>query len=226
MFALRLGLALILGVIMGLERQLHQKMAGMRTNALVSCAAAAFSMIGLMDSGMGNVSRIVGQIISGVGFLGAGVIFKEGMNVHGLNTAATVWCSAAVGALAGFGYPQYAIITTVAVILTNLGLRPLAARLQPAIVGTEVNYHVELTCAAQEETQIRALLLNSVDRNHLTLTALQSEDGASAGRVKVSAAIHAKTRNDTCLEELVARITLEPNVYSVSWRLELPTVVE
>src|SRR5260370_991108 len=104
-FLLRMGLALILGAIMGLERQWHQRMAGTRTNALVSTAAAAFAMLGLMLSGEGSASRIIGQIVSGVGFLGAGVIFKEGGSIHGLNTPATVWFSASVAPLSALGYP-------------------------------------------------------------------------------------------------------------------------
>src|SRR5260221_1732450 len=107
-FALRLGIALILGTVVGLERQYHHRMAGTRTNALVSVAAAAFAMIGISLSETGSDSRVIGQIVSGVGFLGAGVIFKEGGTVHGLNTAATIWCSAAVGALAGISVPLYA----------------------------------------------------------------------------------------------------------------------
>src|ERR1700693_2641650 len=92
-FAMRMGLALLLGALMGLERQWHQRMAGTRTNALVATAASSATMIGIVIAAPAGPSRIVGQIVTGIGFLGAGVIFKEGGTVHGLNTAATVWCS-------------------------------------------------------------------------------------------------------------------------------------
>lgn len=223
-FVVRLGMALVLGAIMGLERQLHQRMAGTRTNGLVAAAAAAFTMIGLLDSGVGNVSRIVGQIVSGIGFLGAGVIFKEGMNVHGLNTAATVWCSAAVGALSGLGHWEYALSMSALVIVTNVLLRPLAYRLHPAIRGAETNYHFELTCSSNDEARLRALILSTLDRNHLTLSGLTSEDEGSGARVRISAAIRAATRNDQCLEELVSRVSLEPSVSAVTWRVEAPVV--
>jgi putative Mg2+ transporter-C (MgtC) family protein len=108
-FSMRMGLALVLGALMGLERQWHQRMAGTRTNALVATAASAFTMIGLVVADPTGASRIVGQIVTGIGFLGAGVIFKEGGTVHGLNTAATVWCSAAVGSLCGIGQWQYGV---------------------------------------------------------------------------------------------------------------------
>src|SRR5258708_32076246 len=103
-FALRLWLAIGMGAIVGLERQWRQRMAGTRTNALVSAGAAAFVMCGLLlDNDPTARGRIVSYVVSGVGFLGAGVIFKDGANVRGLNTAATIWCSATIGALSGLG---------------------------------------------------------------------------------------------------------------------------
>jgi uncharacterized membrane protein YhiD involved in acid resistance len=99
-FAIRLLLALAMGATVGLERQLRQRMAGTRTNALVAAGAAAFVMCGLLlDNDPSARGRIVSYVVSGVGFLGAGVIFKDGASVRGLNTAATIWCSAAIGAL-------------------------------------------------------------------------------------------------------------------------------
>jgi len=101
--ALRLGLALVLGSAIGIERQWQQKMAGLRTNALVALGASGFVVFsGLV--GEGDPIRIAAQVVTGIGFLGAGVILREGVNVHGLNTAATLWCSAMVGTIAGAGF--------------------------------------------------------------------------------------------------------------------------
>ena len=109
-------------------------MAGTRTNALVAAGAAAFVMCGLLlENDPSARGRIVSYVVSGVGFLGAGVIFKEGGNVRGLNTAATIWCSAAIGALSGLGALNLALVLAVTVLLANMGLRPLAYRLHPAI---------------------------------------------------------------------------------------------
>jgi len=103
-FAVRLGAALMMGVCVGLERQWRQRMAGTRTNALVAAGAAAFVMCGFMvrDNSCGE-AQIVSYVVSGIGFLGAGVIFKDAGSVRGLNTAATIWCSAAIGALSWTG---------------------------------------------------------------------------------------------------------------------------
>ena len=131
-FLFRLGAALLMGVCVGLERQWRQRMAGTRTNALVAAGAAAFVMCGFMvrDNSRGE-SQIVSYVVSGIGFLGAGVIFKDAGSVRGLNTAATIWCSAAIGAISGLGNPLHALVLTGAVLLTNIVLRPLAYRLIP-----------------------------------------------------------------------------------------------
>ena len=93
--------AFVLGTLIGAERQYRQRTAGLRTNALVAIGAAAFTDLGQRLGGDVESIRVIAYVVSGIGFLGAGVIMKEGMNVRGLNTAATLWCSAAVGAIAG-----------------------------------------------------------------------------------------------------------------------------
>jgi len=99
--AIRLGIALLIGAIIGFERQWRQRMAGLRTNALVSLGAAGFVVFSTSVSGDDSPTRVAAQIVSGIGFLGAGVILREGINIRGLNTAATLWCSAMVGTFAG-----------------------------------------------------------------------------------------------------------------------------
>jgi len=227
-FVTRLGIALILGAVVGLERQWHQRMAGTRTNALVAAAAAAFAMIGISLGGdaSANASHVIGQIVSGVGFLGAGVIFKEGGTVHGLNTAATVWCSASVGALAGIGYPLYSLEVTDAVLVTNIALRPLAYKWGPGKQTLETNYQLELTCGLKDEAQLRALLLPAVESNHLAITSLASQLLEPGDRVRVTAELKAPKRNDETIEQLVARISLEVAIIGASWRVETPLAIE
>src|ERR1700692_4983342 len=116
-FALRLSLAIGMGPMVGLEREWRQRMAGTRTNALVAAGAAAFVMCGfLLGDDPSARGRIVSYVVSGVGFLGAGVIFKDGANVRGLNTAATIWCSAAMGALSGLGSAHLALVLAASVL--------------------------------------------------------------------------------------------------------------
>ena len=123
-FLLKNGAAIFAGLLMGLERQFKGKPAGLKTNMLVALGASGFIIISLlfMNSGGTDMTRIVGQVVVGVGFLGAGVILhgKEGKEVEGLATAATIWCSAAAGCFAGFGLFLPLLIFTLFVVLINL----------------------------------------------------------------------------------------------------------
>lgn len=123
-FVLRVVIAAGVGASVGLERQWSNKSAGLRTNTLVSLGAAIFVITSILTTQeTGDPSRVIGQVVSGMGFLGAGVIFRHGVNVQGLTTAATLWCSAALGTLAGLGYFTFAIICAVFVISINLSFK-------------------------------------------------------------------------------------------------------
>jgi len=220
-FFLRLGAALLMGAVVGLERQWRQRMAGTRTNALVAAGASAFVMCAFMvrDTSRSE-AQIVSYVVSGVGFLGAGVIFKDAGSVRGLNTAATIWCSAAIGAISGLGQPLHALILAAAVLSTNLVLRPIAYRLHPVQSSggeQEIAYSFELVCRPEDEAHMRALMLQGMSRSALTLIALRSEDIEGTNKLKVTARITGLGRQDEALEQLVVRLSLEPGVSSVSW---------
>ena len=119
-FAIRLLASILAGGFVGLERQRNNKSAGLRTNTLVALGACIFVLINVKLTGVGgDPTRIIGQIVTGVGFLGAGVILHHGGNIHGLTTAATICCSAAVGSLAGLGLFWETLICTLAVVIVN-----------------------------------------------------------------------------------------------------------
>ncbi len=120
-----LALAFLLGTLIGTERQWRQRSAGLRTTTLVATGAAAFADMGLRLRGVEGATQIIAYVVSGIGFLGAGVILKDGTNIRGLNTAATLWCSAAVGAFAGSGLLAEAVALTAFVLAGNTLLRPL-----------------------------------------------------------------------------------------------------
>lgn len=124
-FIVRLFVAAGAGMLLGLERQFQQKSAGLRTNMLVALGSALYVMISLHlveSNASGDPSRVVGQVVTGIGFLGAGVILQQGTNVRGLTTAATIWCSSAVGCLAATGrFLETAIVTGI-IIFINLML--------------------------------------------------------------------------------------------------------
>lgn len=112
-------LAMALGYLIGLEREWHGKVVGTRTISLIAIGSALYVLMSPSIVG-GDNSRIIAQVVSGIGFLGAGIIFKTGDTVRGLTTAATVWCAAAIGCLCGYGMFAEAVVGTIAVMTVNL----------------------------------------------------------------------------------------------------------
>jgi putative Mg2+ transporter-C (MgtC) family protein len=220
--ALRLAVALLLGSLIGFERQWNQKMAGLRTNALVALGSCGFVVFSVLV-GQGDPTRVAAQVVTGIGFLGAGVILREGINVHGLNTAATLWCSAMVGTFAGAGYLLPSLVAAVFVVGTNLFLRPLVRRVNRftiTAVDAETQYTVEIVCKAADEAQMRSVLLQALSHAGLGLRRLDSQDVADASKVTVTAQAVAAKRNDAALEQIVGRLSLEPNVSAATWQVD------
>lgn len=229
----RAAVALLLGGVVGAERQWRSRMAGLRTNALVTLGAAMFEMLALFlarsptalhEPGM-DFTRVTAYIISGVGFLGAGVIIRDGVNVRGINTAATIWCSAAVGALCGTGYLLPAAIAAVAVLTGHVALRPIAHLIdrQPVDQASEVetSYRFEAVCRAADEAHVRALVTQAVSASQFHLRAVRSEDlELGEDRVRVTAELEGTGRDDLALEGAVSRLSLEPAVSAVSWTVD------
>src|SRR5271169_3325131 len=153
--------AFVLGTLIGAERQYRQRGGGLRTHVLVAVGAATFVDIGMHLNGNVGATQIIAYVVSGVGFLGAGVIMKEGSNVWGLNTAATLWCSAAVGACAGADLAFEAVALTGFVLAGNTLLRPLVNAINRAPIteaATEAIYEVRLTTSPEHLDETRELL--------------------------------------------------------------------
>lgn len=226
-FAIRLIVAFILGGLVGAERQWRQRTAGLRTNCLVAVGSAMFVMMGGLVGGPdGSQGRVAAYVVSGIGFIGGGVILKEGFTIRGLNTAATLWCTAAIGTLAGLGQTLLCFMGTLAVLAANLLLRPLAQRINRASVQSPeevVLYVFECVCRASDEGQIRALLLQNIGPTPLLLYALHSEDEEGTNRVKVKAHVKSMGRKDNLLEQIVTRLSLEPGVTTIRWEIVSPT---
>jgi putative Mg2+ transporter-C (MgtC) family protein len=218
--AISLGMATLMGACIGFERQWRQRMAGLRTNTLVAIGAASFVIFEGLFPDDGSPTRVAAQVVSGIGFLGAGIIFREGLHVTGLNTAATLWCSAAVGLLAGSGHPRHAALATAFVVLVNLTLRPLVRFINRQPISqaeTDFHYRVRVVCRNPEEAHIRALLLQSTSNGQLSLRRLDSTDLEESGRVEVTAQLTSQSKSDTVLEQVVGRLSLEPTVSAASW---------
>ncbi len=205
-----------LGAAIGLERQWRQRLAGLRTNTLVALGAATFIVFSRVLSDDSSVARVGAQVVSGIGFLGAGVIFKEGLNVRGLNTAATLWCSAAVGLLAGAGFPLYGALCATLVVASNLILRPLVRAINRQPVDTsevELTYLVSIVCRAADAPHVRSLLVQELANTpDIQFSELDSSAVEGADRVEVTAKIASHKRRDIALEYVVARLAGESGV--------------
>ena len=155
----------MLGTLIGAERQYRQRSAGLRTNVLVALGAAAFVDLGERVGGSGS-TQVMAYVVSGIGFLGAGAIMKEGVNIRGLNTAATLWCSAAVGAAAGAALLAEAALLTVLVIAGNTLLRPLVNAINRIPIderASEATYEVRLTTTPEAAAEAREALVEALE---------------------------------------------------------------
>lgn len=133
----RLLLAAGLGATLGFERELRQKSAGLRTNILIAVGSALFTLLSveLAATTGADVTRIAAQIVTGIGFLGAGAIMRTRDGVHGLTTAATVWVNSAIGMAAGAGEYHLALITTAVTVIVLIVLSPIEAALDRRLFG-------------------------------------------------------------------------------------------
>lgn len=219
--AINLFVALGCGALIGSERQVRQRMAGLRTNALVALGAAGFVIFSQLFPTEVSPTRVAAQVVSGIGFLGAGIIFRDGFNVHGLNTAATLWCSAAMGLMAGAGFWAFAGVMTGMVVFVNLGLRPLVKWLKKktnAGVPMLRHYSIALTGQTAQEAEIRALLLRTlaIGGLHVSEIALAPAEG---DLLELTAVVTGEGFADPVLEQVAARLAAEPGLRRVRWQV-------
>lgn len=221
-FTLRLAVGLGCGALIGLERQWRARMAGLRTNALVAAGATLFVLYAV-DAGDSSSTRVASYVVSGVGFLGGGVILREGFNVRGLNTAATLWCSAAVGVLAAAGDIAFALIGTVAIIGTHLLLRPLGRLIDrdQHIEEDEPQapYEVQVICRPKSEKYLRAQIVQHTAGNDLVLRGIHTGHSGD-DKIALTATMLSDSRAPDRLERLVGELSLQPGVYAVHWHAE------
>ncbi len=220
-FAGNVAAAMLMGVVLGLERQYRGHPAGLRTNALVCMGAAMFVSLTRLFDDASAPTRMASYIVSGIGFLGGGVIIREGLNVRGMNTAATLWCCAAVGTLAGSGFAAYALVGTVAILAVHVGLRPLAHWIdekRKVSPGVECLYRLRVVCSERDQAVIRTILMRHVNsKPKMVIQGIATQDTDQPDRVAIAVDIYSTERNDRAMEELMERLNIEPGATAVSW---------
>jgi putative Mg2+ transporter-C (MgtC) family protein len=220
-FAINIGAAFLMGGAIGVERQFGQHPAGLRTNILVCVGAAIFVSLSLMMDHVADPTRIAGQVASGIGFLGGGVILREGFTVRGMNTAATLWCTAAIGTLAGGGLVLHALIATTTVLVALIILRPLSSWIdnRAKIIGkVETSYRFRVVSSEAQAPLIRSICMRHVNSQAgMLLQGISTSAIQEIGKVAVVVEIFSSVRNDRYMNDLMQRLNVEDSVSAASW---------
>jgi putative Mg2+ transporter-C (MgtC) family protein len=216
-----LSVAFVLGTLIGAERQYRQRSAGLRTNVLVSVGAAAFVDLANHIAGADGSVRVIAYVVSGIGFLGAGAIMKEGMNVRGLNTAATLWASAAVGSCAGADMVAQSAALTVFVLAGNTLLRPLVNAIDRIPLNehsSEATYQIVVTTDAGRAAEVRDVLNERLEAANYpvreTKVVYRSNDNVEIAAMLVSLAVEPKE-----IDAVVAELAKQPGVSYATWNV-------
>lgn len=211
--------AFVLGTLIGAERQYRQRSAGLRTNVLVAVGACQFVDMGIHLGGADAAVRIIANVVTGVGFLGAGVIMKEGTNIRGLNTAATLWCSAAAGACAGADLIVQAVLLTAFILAGNTMLGPLVEALERAPRGeapAEAVYEVGVVAPTAEVSDVRGLLVGRLEAARLPVDEIETTDRSGAGTEIRATLVNTSVRSSE-LDAVVAELKRAPGVTGADW---------
>jgi len=215
---LRLALAAVLGGLIGMERELREREAGLRTHLLVALGSALFTIVGaygfhaFLDSGANVVradpTRIAAQIVTGIGFLGAGAIIRQGLSVRGLTTAATLWVVAAVGLAAGAGYYSTAVITTALVLIALYPLRIVAYRIVRRFRTEDGRLLVELPAGHPLGS-----VTDTIEKSGATIHSIEVSQEGDRRRLELDVALS----RDTAPASLVALVADVEDVAEVRW---------
>lgn len=212
----RIGCAFLTGALIGIERQYRHCNAGLRTNILVSIGAAAFTILSYsMSEGHGDPTRIAAQIVSGIGFLGGGLILKDGISIRGLNTAATIWCSAACGTLSGVGLYAEVLILVTCILTTHCILRPLCILIEKK---TEVVccYAMKVECQPNNVEKIRSIITNTLAFNpNIKLRSLFYKEQTDTTMIYCD--METQGEQKVMLNLLLSRLRSQTDVSYVGW---------
>ncbi len=228
-FAVHLLAAAVLGAIIGLERQYTRHPAGILTNLLVCLGSFAFTAFSYLCFRNGvDLTRVAAGIVSGIGFLGAGVIMREGGNIRGLNTAATVWSSAAVGILCCINNLLYAAMVSAAIVFLHLVLHPISHRIDKLRKydksdnsKEEALYHISVVCPDEAELEVRKNIMSIIKNEpEALLHTLETVNIPNEDNKKIRAYISTQTSNDSLIESLITKVGKNEEIISAGWKID------
>lgn len=218
--ALNMMMAVLCGAFIGSERQVRQRLAGIRTNAMVALGAACFVIFSAMYEDL-SPTRVGAQVVSGIGFLGAGIIFRDGFTVHGLNTAATLWCAAAVGVICGAGGHAVAALATAVVIFVNLGLRPLVKwvkRKTRAGLPVMQEYRIFMTCRPSDEQAMRNSILAALSATSAHALGFDTV-ATSPEEMRLELTVAINDRAEDSINSVISPLLIDRAVLNLTWEV-------
>ena len=212
-FLIRILACFILSATIGIERQLRHRMVGLRTNVLVSLGAFMFMCISF-GTNTTDETRIAAQVVSGIGFLGAGVIIRDGQNIRGLNTAATLWCSAAVGTLTALGFVVEATIGVLYILVSNIILRIISKKMMNKLPAKQIeHYSLTILCDEEKELSIKNMLLQKLRANQIFIKSFNTSKFEDNKKIETNIDI-ASSEIDS-FNNTINKLCLEAGVNSV-----------
>lgn len=214
---IRLGGAALLGAVIGFERQWRHKPAGVHTTGLVSVGAALFAMLDLLVKG-GDTTRVMAGVVTGVGFIAGAVMFRSGFTIKGLNTAATIWATAAIGGLVGFDLWPEALGGAVAIVLLNGLLEPVSDALDRRShhAGAETGYKISVSGTLDNQSAVGDAIRTSLDKPPFKLLSFSRHRVDGTG-VDVAAEIVASKKADAAIEALCQQLLAMESVRRADW---------
>ncbi len=226
-FLIRMMIAILLGALIGTERQLTKHYTGIITTIIVCVGSFAFASFAfLVGDANSDVTRIAAQIVSGIGFLGAGVILSDGTKVKGINTAATVWASAAVGILCCIDKIWFAVAVALAILITHLVLHPVTEYIdkkqrydkKKSQKAEETFYRISIICDEDHAPEIKEKLIKKIRETENVLLRKLQTGGQTDGNVKVKADISTKAKDNELVESLIVYLGTNNDIISAGWK--------
>lgn len=218
--SVRLFSAVALGTVIGLERQWRQRTIGLTTHALVAFGAAAYCALPAI-LGVNEDIRMGGQVVTGIGFLGAGLIMRDGVNVRGLSTSATVWATGAIGVLAGYGELFEAAEATLLILLINIISPKLVRRVEQFLPRGRIdaeNVTFEVRTGITTEAEVRARLLEQAKEHHLPVKSLGRRQNSHDQTVTIEVIISTEAVDSEVLGAIVQSVSLSPDVLYCAYK--------
>lgn len=215
-FAIRMLIVVAIGFIIGIERQLTGHNVGLKPTIVIAIGTMAFVSVEVI---MGNNdARMAANIITGIGFLCSGVIFKNGLTVNGLNTSATLWATAGVSVLVGYGYIMYGIVASIMIVVFNLFILLISKIIKPikflSDVSNEDIFYIHVVCLKADVTKVKDIIMGGSSDN-IAIDSIQTS-AITEDKFRVKAKINSNHRRVYDITAITDKI-FESNVMSVTW---------